>query len=83
MGKVFRKAFRILEFSRRVVEQYFHGNFQVNELSSLWYGLKEFFTQLIRTKLSLSLTIKTDNFTSGKNDVDPQGRLQTAQGQMG
>jgi len=65
------------------VEQDFHGNFQVNELSSFWYGLKELFTLLIRTKLSLSLTIKTDNFTSGKNDVDPHGRLRTAQGQMG
>ena len=33
-GKVFRKTFRILELyerrSRRVVEQDFHGNFQVN-----------------------------------------------------
>ena len=84
MGKVFRKAFRILEFiGRRVVEQDFHGNFQVHELSSFWYGLKELCTLLIRTKLSLSLTIKTDNFTRGKNDVDPHGRLRTAQGQMG
>ena len=34
MGKVFRKAFRILELDerkgRRVVEQDFHANFQVN-----------------------------------------------------
>ena len=34
MGKVFRKAFRILELDERegrhVVEQDFHGNFQVN-----------------------------------------------------
>ena len=34
MGKVFRKAFRILELDerkgRRVVEQDVHGNFQVN-----------------------------------------------------
>ena len=34
MGKVFRKAFRILGLNerkgRKVVEQEFHGNFQVN-----------------------------------------------------
>ena len=34
MGKVFRKAFRILELGERkgrwVVEQDFHGNFQVS-----------------------------------------------------
>ena len=34
MGKIFRKAFRILEFDERkgrwVVGQDFHGNFQVN-----------------------------------------------------
>ena len=34
VGKVFRKAFRILELDerkgRRVVEQGFHGNFRVN-----------------------------------------------------
>ena len=69
------------------MEQDFHGNFQVNvtcffafslvsltELSSFWYGLKDLFTLLIRTKLFLSLTIKTDNFTGGKKDVDPHGR---------
>ena len=78
------------------MEQDFHGNFQVNvtcffafslvsltELSSFWYGLKDLFTLLIRTKLFLSLAIKTDNFTGGKKDVDPHGRLQTAQGRMG
>ena len=78
------------------MEQDFHGNFQVNvtcffafslvsltELSSFWYGLKDLFTLLIRTKLFLSLTIKTDNFTGGKKDVDLHGRLQTAQGRMG
>ena len=56
MGKVFRKAFRILGLDdtkgRWVVEQDFHGNFQVSvhgflpfspvsltELCSFWYGL--------------------------------------------
>ena len=62
-GKVFRKTFRILELCerrrRRVVEQDFHGNFQVNVtcffffcvfllsltgLSSFWHGLKDIFT---------------------------------------
>ena len=61
-GKVFRKTFRILELyerrRRRVVEQDFHGNFQVNVtcfffcvfllsltgLSSFWHGLKDIFT---------------------------------------
>ena len=61
VGKVFRKGFRILGLDerkgRRVVEQDFHGNFQVNvtwflpfspvsltELCSFWYGLKDLFT---------------------------------------
>ena len=61
MGKVFRRAFRILELDewkgRQVVDQDFHGHFQVNvtgflpfspvsltELSSFWYGLKNFST---------------------------------------
>ena len=61
MGKVVRKAFRILELDERkgrwVVEQDFHGNFQVDvtffscfslvsltELCSFCYGLKDLFT---------------------------------------
>ena len=53
MGRVFRKAFRILG----AMEQDFHGDFQVNvtwflllspvsltELCSFWYGLKDLFT---------------------------------------
>ena len=61
MGKVVGKAFRILRLDERknrwVMEQDFHGNFQVNvtwffafslvswtELCSLWYGLKDLFT---------------------------------------
>ena len=59
--KKFRKAFRILGLDERrdrwVVEQDFHGHFQINvtqfllfapvpvtELWSLWYGLKDLFT---------------------------------------
>ena len=61
MGRVFRKAFRILGLGERkgrwVMEQDFHGDFQVNvtwfllvspvpltELCSFWYGLKDLFT---------------------------------------
>ena len=55
----------------------------LTELSSFWYGLKDLCTLLIRTKLSLSLTVKTDNFTSGKKNVDWHGRLRTARGLMG
>ena len=61
VGRVFRKAFRILGLGERkgrwVVEQDFHGNFQVHvtwflpfslvsltELCSFWYGLKDLFT---------------------------------------
>ena len=58
MGNVFRKALRISELDERkgrwVVEQDFHGNFQVNvtwffaffltKLCSFWYGLKDLYT---------------------------------------
>ena len=60
VGKVCRKAFRILGLDERKGkrEQDFHGNFQVNvtcfflpfslvsltELCSFWYGLKDLFT---------------------------------------
>ena len=61
MGNVFRKALMISELDKRkgrwVVEQDFHGNFQVNvtwffaffsvsltELCSFWYGLKDLYT---------------------------------------
>ena len=60
MGNVFRKALMISELDKRkgrwVVEQDFHGNFQVNvtwffaffsvsltELHSFWYGLKDLY----------------------------------------
>ena len=60
MGRVFRKAFRILGLGERkgrwVMEQDFHGDFHVlvtwffastvslTELCSFWYGLKDLFT---------------------------------------
>ena len=49
----------------------------LTELCSFWYGLKDFFTLP-----KLSMTIKTDDVTSGRRDVDPQGRLRAAQGRM-
>ena len=86
VGRVFRKTFRILGLGERkgrwVVEQDFHGNFQVNvtcflpfspvfmtELYSFWYGLKDLF---------LSLTIKTGDVTSGRRDMDLHRGLQVA-----
>ena len=53
VAKVARKTFRIVGLDKRkgrwVVEQDFHGNFQVNvtwffALFSVWYALKELFT---------------------------------------
>ena len=58
MGRVFRKAFRILGLGERkgrwAMEQEFHGDLRVNltwlfavsltELCSFWYGLKDLFT---------------------------------------
>ena len=50
----------------------------LTELCSFWYGLKDLFTLH-----KLSLTVKTDDVTKGRKDVDPHGRLQAVQGRMG
>ena len=56
----------------------------LTELCSFWYGLKDLFTlHQLADKLKLSLTIKTDDVTSGRRDVDLHGWLQAAQGQIG
>ena len=47
------------------------------ELCSFWYGLKDLFT-LHKSVEKLSLTIKTDDVTSGRRDMDPHGWLQAA-----
>ena len=52
----------------------------LTELCSFWYGLKDLFTL---HKLVLSLTIKTDDVTNGRKDLDWHGRLQAVQGRMG
>ena len=62
MGKVFEKAFRIL-------------GLELTELCSFWYGLKGLFFNYAQVsgQLKLSLTIKVDDVTSGRKDVDPHG----------
>ena len=50
----------------------------LTELCSFWYGLKDLFTLH-----KLSLTIKPDDVTSGRKDVDKYGQLQAAQGRIG
>ena len=50
----------------------------LTELCSFWYGLKDLFTLH-----KLSLTVKTDDVTKGRKDVDPHGRLRAVQGRMG
>ena len=53
------------------------------ELSLLWYGLKDLFTLHKSARSKLSLTIKTEDVTSGRRDADLHGRLRVAQGRMG
>ena len=50
----------------------------LTELCSFWYGLKDLFTLH-----KLSLTVKTDDVTKGRKDVDPHGRLRAVKGRMG
>ena len=77
------------------MEQDFHGIFRsmlhgflpfspvsLTELCSFWYCLKDFFT-LHKLAEKLSLTIKTDDVTSSRREVDPHGRLLAAPGLMG
>ena len=97
MGKVsaLGKPFRILGLEERkgrlVEEQDFHGSFQVKlygflpfPLASLtkscscWYGLKD-----LSTLTKLSLTLKMDDFTSGRRNVDLYRWFGEVQGQMG
>ena len=47
----------------------------LTELCSFWYGLKDLFTLH-----KLSLTVKTDDITKGRKDVDPHGQLQAVKG---
>ena len=51
----------------------------LTEFCSFWYGLKDLFT--LRRKLSL--TVKTDDVTKGRKDLDLHGRLRAVQGRMG
>ena len=51
----------------------------LTELCSFQYGLKDLFT-LHKSVEKVSLTIKTDDVTSGRRDVDAHRWLQGAQG---
>ena len=51
----------------------------LTELCSFWDGLKDLFT-LHKSAEKLSLTIKTDDVTSGRRDVDVHRWLQAAKG---
>ena len=93
-GKVFREGFRILGLDKRkgrwAVAQDFHGNFQVNvtRFFSFFSGvLDRIVPLLVWFERSLhfalhSLTIKTDDVTSSRRDVDPHGWLRAAQGRI-
>ena len=54
----------------------------LTELCSFWYGLKDLFT-LHKLAKKLSLTVKTDDVTKGRKDLDLHGRLRVVQGRMG
>ena len=86
VGKVFRKAFRILGLDERkgrwVVEQDFHGNFQVSvtcffclflwcpRLNCAHFGMVWKISSLCRSQQTkLSVANKTDDVTSGIKDV--------------
>ena len=45
----------------------------LTELTSFWYGLKDFFTLHTSYQAKLSLHIKTDDVTSGRRGVDLPG----------
>ena len=93
-GKVFREGFRILGLDGRkgrwAVEQDFHGNFQVNvtRFFAFFSGVLDCIVPLlVWFERSLhfalhSLTIKTDDVTSSRRDVDPHRWLRAAQGRI-
>ena len=54
----------------------------LTELCSFWYGLKDLFN-LHKLAEKLSLTVKTDDVTKVRKDMDPHGRLRAVQGRMG
>jgi len=79
---------------RWVVEQDFHWNFQVNvtwfslvsltELCSFWYSFKDLFTfHKFSWWTKLSLTIKTDDVTSGRSDVGSPRPVMGSSGENG
>ena len=54
----------------------------LTELGAFWYGLKDLFAlHMLADKVAL--TIKTDDVTRGRKNMDLHGGLQAAQGRMG
>ena len=95
MGRVFRKAFRILGLGERegrwAMEQNFHGDLQVNLkwffafFSGVLDGIVLILVWFGRSLHSAqvrgpSLTVTV---TRGRKDVDLHGRLRALQGRMG
>ena len=100
VGRVFRKAFRILGLGERkgrwVMEQDFHGDFQVLVtwffacfsgvldwivLILVWF--ERFLHSAQVSEESCPWPLKTDDVTKGRKDLDPHGRLRAVQGRMG
>ena len=50
----------------------------LTELCSFWYGLKDLFT-LHKLAKKVVLTVKTDDVTKGRKDLDPHGRLRAGE----
>ena len=92
VGKVLRKAFRILGWDQRkgrwVVQQDFHSSFQVNVswFSAFFSGVLDWIVLILvwfERFLHSAPFKKTHDITSGGRDVDPHERLGAALGQMG
>ena len=65
-------------------QRYIFSPASLTESYSFWIGLKVLVpSDTLDDKDRLSLTIKTDDITSSRKDVDPLGQLQVAQGVMG
>ena len=86
MGKVFLRAFRILGLDERQGRWLASGTRFSWKFSgqcymffvaffSFWYGLRDLFTLHRYNRTKLSLTIKTDDATRGRKDLDLHVRL--------
>ena len=86
VGKVFLRAFRILGLDERQGRWLASGTRFSWKFSgqcymffvaffSFWYGLRDLFTLHKYNRTKLSLTIKTDDATRGRKDLDLHVRL--------